>query len=119
MNQIKLMVSSAESSTPAPFSVFITPGLLAVNAPNGLTTSPIATVNVISGEPDFTYAWSSDNSSVSITNPTSSSTRFSASGFDSEVEATITVTVTDNSSNEETDTIRVFFFFGDLGQRFS
>lgn len=113
------MLNSAKTAlsvsiVPADYSVFISPSSLVNLSGNGAATTPKATANVTGGVGPLTYLWEIDNPSITINSPTDSSTSFSASGYNDELDATITLTVTDtgNGNLETSDTSTVIFIFG-------
>lgn len=113
------MLGAAKSSlmptfTPAPYDVFISPSSLSASANKGITTTPVATANVIGGVGPFTYQWTIDNAMISINSPTSSATTFTSGGIETIIEGIATVTVTDtgNGNAEEEDTVNLTFTFG-------
>lgn len=108
--------AASNISPPVVYSSFLTPSFLSVNSQNGGASSPLMTVNVTGGVGPFTYLWEALNKEVTINQPTSENSSFSASGYNTEVESNITVTVTDtgNGDAESISNSSVSFLFGNI-----
>ena len=96
------LITGGDGITP-PFSVFLTPSLLAIDLPagGGSASSNLCSSNVTSGEEPFTYLWTLQSGpALTVNAPTSANTFFSASGFGGLIISVYRCTVTDSLSAE-------------------
>lgn len=112
VNIMKAVNDGGAPPSPA-FDMFITPSQINASAPNGGYTTATIKANTSGGQEPYSYSWSISNGNMSITSPTSQTTRVTASGYNDVVQGSLTCVATDDLGAEVTKNILVTIVFGD------
>lgn len=95
------------------FTMFVSPETLENISPPGAATSSIAEAYPSNGVEPYTYLWTQvSGDSMTISNPSNKSTKFSTSGSNGNIKSAVfQCEVTDDVAAVKTDTVTVNFIF--------